>query len=86
MVLNPLDFKNSLVCEKCLHPKNPRYADSGEGCGAFKIKWLGLLSFAHFFAAGEPHNKNTIGLSCLFKISITASVNYSHPIPAWLAA
>ena len=33
----PISFNNSLVFEKCLHPKNPLYAEKGEGCAAFNI-------------------------------------------------
>ena len=28
----PCAIRNSLHCEKCLHPKKPLYADSGDGC------------------------------------------------------
>ena len=30
----PCAVKMLLHCEKCLQPKKPRYAESGEGCGA----------------------------------------------------
>ena len=35
---NPCSFKNAFALLKCLHPKNPRYAERGLGCGAFKIR------------------------------------------------
>lgn len=31
----PTLSRNAFAFEKCLHPKNPLCADSGEGCGAF---------------------------------------------------
>lgn len=34
------DFlSSSLAFEKCLHPKNPRWADRGEGCTACRTWW-----------------------------------------------
>jgi hypothetical protein len=32
----PIDIKISFVLEKCLQPKKPREADSGDGCGAVR--------------------------------------------------
>lgn len=34
----PCLSKSWLHWEKCLHPKNPRWADSGDGCGALR-RW-----------------------------------------------
>lgn len=85
----PCMIKKELHFEKCLHPKNPRYAESGDGCGASRIKCFGLLSIAFFALAGLPQSMKTIGLSCSFKTRIAASVNSSQPIPlcelAWCA-
>ena len=33
----PRDIRISLVFEKWRHPKNPREAESGDGCGAVRI-------------------------------------------------
>ena len=74
------EAKISFALEKCLHPKNPLYADNGLGCGASKIKCFGLLSIALFIWAGLPHKINTIGSSLLFNIFITSSVNISQPL------
>ena len=79
----PLASRNSLHWLKCLHPKNPLYADRGLGCGALRIRCLGLLSIAAFFCAGLPHSIYTIGLSCILTALITASVNCSQPCPWW---
>jgi hypothetical protein len=35
----PAACKAELVLEKCRQPKNPREAESGEGCGAFSTVW-----------------------------------------------
>lgn len=40
------DFcSSSLALEKCLHPKNPLYTDSGEGCAVCST-WCRFLSMA----------------------------------------
>ena len=57
------------------------YADSGLGCGAFKIKCLGFVSIGILLCAGFPHKRYTIGLSCRFTALIIASVNCSQPFP-----
>ena len=55
-----INFKNGLVhqhlnsaltfvFEKCLQPKKPLYADNGDGCAAFKIKWLLFLLINYSF-------------------------------------
>jgi hypothetical protein len=33
----PRSVRISLAFEKCLHPKNPEFAENGEGCGASRI-------------------------------------------------
>lgn len=47
--LSPFFRKNSFTCEKCLHPKNPRYAESGDGCAAVSTRCL-LVSIAFPFS------------------------------------
>jgi hypothetical protein len=37
MAVFPSFSRSSLHCEKCLHPKNPRWADNGEGCTALRM-------------------------------------------------
>ena len=32
------EIKKSLLLEKCLQPKKPLYAESGEGCTDFRIR------------------------------------------------
>ena len=56
-------------------------ADSGLGCGAFRIRCFGLVSMGILLCAGRPHNRYTIGRSCAFTAWMTASVNSSHPFP-----
>ena len=77
----PFACKNSFALLKCLHPKNPRYADSGLGCGAVKIRCFGLVSIGILLCAGLPHSMYTIGLSCAFTAWMIASVNCSQPCP-----
>lgn len=69
----------SLVLEKCLLPKNPRYDDSGDGCGAVNTRWRVRSINAPFFMAYEPHRINTTPVRCSDNALITASVNCSHP-------
>lgn len=46
------DFRSSsLVLEKCLHPKNPRYTDSGEGWAVCSTWWRFLSMALPFFWA-----------------------------------
>ncbi len=54
---NPFSLRKSLVLLKCLHPKNPLYADSGLGCGAFSIRCLGFVSIGILLCAGFPHSR-----------------------------
>jgi len=35
----PCSSNQRLAREKCLHPKNPRWADNGDGCGAVRTRW-----------------------------------------------
>lgn len=75
--------KNSLAFEKCLQPKNPRWADSGEGCTACRT-WCRFLSIAApFFWAYEPHNMNTRPSRFLLSHCTTASVKVSQPLSLW---
>ena len=64
-----------------LLPKNPLYADRGDGCGPLIMRCFGLSSLLAFSPAGFPHRINTIGLSSLFTTSMIASVNCSQPFP-----
>lgn len=52
----PCSSRKAFAWLKCLHPKNPRYADSGLGCGAFKIRCFGLFSIGILLCAGLPHS------------------------------
>ena len=81
--VTPCASRNLLVWLNGLLPKNPRYAESGLGCGASRIKWFGLVSILFFICAGLPQRMNTIGLSWVLSARIAASVNSSHPIPRW---
>ena len=67
------------VFEKCLHPKNPLYADSGLGCAHLSTRWDGLVISVLFVPALAPHSKNTIGVLRSLRCLIMLSVIISHP-------
>src|SRR5688572_27103503 len=76
----PCLIRYSLVFEKCLHPKKPALAESGEGCADRRIKCLLSSIRVLFSCANFPHNKNT---TCSFSSEIfliTVSVNCDQPI------
>src|SRR3546814_20654885 len=52
----PFAFRKSFALLKCLHPKKPLWADSGDGCGAFSTRWRTVTTFAAFFCAWRPHS------------------------------
>ena len=54
----PLAATMALVFENGLLPKNPRCADSGDGCGATMTWWRLEISFC-FLAAGLPQSRKT---------------------------
>ena len=83
----PLLFKYSFALLKCLHPKKPRYADKGLGCGAVKIRWPRFLATSScFLMAKLPQSKNTRFSRVSDRRLMMVSVNCCQPIPAWLAA
>lgn len=79
----PCCSKIRFVLEKGLLPKKPRWADSGLGWGAFKIKCFDVSMSACFAWADAPHNMYTTGLSFSFNSSITRLVKFSQPFPRW---
>lgn len=59
MVGLPLERRNSLVWEKCLHPNHPpRLADKGDGCAASRTLCL-RLSMPFPFAFAYPPCRKT---------------------------
>src|SRR5262245_48403787 len=73
--------KPALILETGLLPKNPLWAESGDGCTDWMIVWRVASISRAFFCAYEPHKtKTTPGLE--LAAVITASVNDSHPLPA----
>jgi len=64
-------------------PKNPRDADSGEGC-ADSIERQSLpTSIGFSVEASRPHRMATIGCRRFTKARIAHSVTASHPLPRW---
>src|SRR3546814_3548952 len=61
----PFAFRKSFALLKCLHPKKPLWADSGDGCGAFSTRWRPVSTFAAFFRSEE----HTSELQSLMRIS-----------------
>lgn len=53
-------IRYSLVREKWRQPKNPRWALSGDGCGARRIRCLPASISGAFFWACAPHSINTM--------------------------
>ena len=75
----PWAFNSSLHLEKCLHPRNPRCADKGDGWTDFN-KWCFLpFTTDAFFWAYEPHNRNTTPLQWSLMYLTTALVIVSQP-------
>ncbi|SUH35660.1 tRNA/rRNA methyltransferase YfiF [Salmonella enterica subsp. enterica] len=64
IVFSPCCSSHWFVSAKWLQPKNPRCAESGEGCGAFRIWWRCGSIIAPFFWACEPHSKKTTPSRC----------------------
>ena len=48
---SPFDSRKRLALEKCLQPKKPLCAESGEGCGALRTRCLWGSTKAAFFWA-----------------------------------
>ena len=66
-------------------PKNPLWADSGDGCADSMIVWR-VVSISGFFRrADAPHRMNTTCSGLASTAAITWSVNVSHPLP-WCEA
>lgn len=64
-------------------PKNPRCAESGDGCTEVRRWCFFLLILAHFFCALPPQRINTTPFASRSTAAIKASVNLSQPILAW---
>ena len=80
IALRPFLTRYSLVLEKGRLPKNPRYADSGLGCGEVMIRCLGFVIMDCLRWAGLPQRMKTIGLSWAASTRMAASVNSSQPM------
>ena len=78
---------NELAEEKCLHPKNPAWAESGEGCADSNTWWIDWSTIAALFRAYRPQRINTKPFLDEDNLVMTESVNTSHPFfwcdPAW---
>src|SRR3546814_8246816 len=82
----PFAFRKSFALLKCLHPKQPLCADSGDGCGAFSTRWRPVSPLAAFFCALRPHRINTAGVCRRLTPANTTTVHASHPLSLWAAA
>ena len=54
MLPRPAAFNAAFAFENGFEPKKPLCADSGDGCGAFKIVWRDASISGIFFCAGHP--------------------------------
>lgn len=79
--VSPRLSKKRLHFEKCLHPKNPLYAESGEGCTLSRTKCCGLVMSAFLLRAFPPQSIKTIGSFRSFRCLIMLSVSCSQPLP-----
>ena len=70
-----LDIKKSFVLENGLLPKNPRYADNGDGCADSIIKCFLFVIKYFLLLASLPQRMKTTGVLLLLIIFITSSVN-----------
>src|ERR1700761_312767 len=62
-------------------PKNPRDADSGDGCGDSMATQLPSASMGLSVDASRPHRIATIGCERATSARIAHSVTASHPLP-----
>lgn len=83
MALSPRWVSSRLIRENGRLPKNPRYAESGEGCGAERTMCRSRLISICFFPAGLPQRTKTSGLGCSSSFWITWSVKLSQPLFRW---
>ena len=83
---SPCCSNSWLVCEKWRQPKNPRWAESGDGCGAFNTWWRLRSIKLPFFCACDPQSRNTMPSRFSFSAAITLSVKVSQPSLAWECA
>lgn len=69
------------VFENGFDPKNPLWAENGDGCGDVII-WCFELSISDFFEIAKfPQRIKTIPSLFSERIRIVASVKFSHPFP-----
>ena len=85
MVRWPALANAAFVRLKGLLPKNPRCADSGDGCADSMMVCREVSIKALFLRAALPHNTNTTCSRLLFTVRMISSVNVSQPLPWWLA-
>ena len=75
----PLDFRNLLVLENGFDPKNPLWADKGEGWTEVIIKCLDVSITSSIDWACLPHKMKTMLFNLEETISIAFFVKISHP-------
>ena len=80
MGLRPAASSAALALEKGLLPKNPRCAESGDGCGDSMITWRVLSTRSLFRLADDPHRMNTTRSCFSLTALITSSVKISQPL------
>ena len=80
---SPCFVRYALVFEKCLQPKNPLYAESGDGCAHSNTKCLDVSIKDFLLRAFPPQRINTTCSFCLEINSITLSVNQAQPHLEW---
>src|SRR3546814_707243 len=76
----PFAFRKSFALLKCLHPKKPLWADSGDGCGAFSTRWRPVSTFAAFFCAWLPPRLTPDGVWRRFTPATTPTAQGPPPL------
>src|SRR5699024_227906 len=80
---SPWAVRKAFVWENGLDPKNPRRADSGEGCADSRTKILAVLNCGASALAWAPQRSTTSGVPRCARACTAAAVMFSHPILRW---
>ena len=75
----PFSASARLIAENGRLPKNPRYAESGDGCADCMTVCRAVSISGSFFCAGPPQSTNTTGRGNPLTVRMTESVNSSQP-------
>ena len=77
----PASTRAAFARENGRLPKNPLWADRGEGWADSMTTWRVVSMRARFLRADAPHRMNTTRSGFAFTARITSSVKVSQPLP-----